>query len=90
MPANVGGFLPFLIPLFAALSAAGTLADGAAGIAKAVNDSKNAKLQVEETQRHNRVMENGGNGLYLKPHKMGLGIQTYRGLKKKKLQNKTT
>ena len=86
LPAKVG-FLPFHIPLFAGLSAAVALAGGAAGIAKAVNDSKTARLQLEETQRHNRVMENGGNGLYLKPHKTGLGI--HRGLKKK-LQNKTT
>ena len=81
VPPKVGGFLPFLIPLFAGLSAAGALAGGAAGNAKAVNDSQTAKLQLEETQRHNRVMENGGNGLYLKPHKTGLGI--HRRLKKK-------
>ena len=78
---KVGGFLPFLIPLFTGLSAAGALAGGAAGNAKAVNDSQTAKLQLEETQRHNRIMENGGNGLYRKPHKTGLGI--HRGLKKK-------
>ena len=81
VPAKVGGFLPFLIPLFAGLSAAGALAGGAAGIAKAVNDTKTAKLQLVKTQRHNRVMENGGDGLYLKPHKTGLGI--HRGLKTK-------
>ena len=39
VPPKVGGFLPFLIPLFAGLSAAGALAGRAAGIAKAVNDS---------------------------------------------------
>ena len=80
VPPKVVGFLPFLIPLFAGLSAAGALAGGAAGIAKAVNDSQTAKLQLEEIQRHNRVLENGGNGLYLKPHKTELGIS--RGLKK--------
>ena len=82
MPQKIGWFLPFLIPLFAGFSSAGALAGGAAGIAKAVNDSQTAKLQLEEIQRHNRVIENGGNGLYLKPHKKKLGIQTYRGLKK--------
>ena len=45
VPPKVGGFLPFLIPLFASLSAAGALAGGAAGIAKAVNDSQTAKLR---------------------------------------------
>ena len=43
VPKNVGGFLPFLIPIFAGLSATGALAGGAAGIAKAVNDSNAAK-----------------------------------------------
>ena len=40
--AKNGGFLP-LIPLFAGLSALGALAGGAAGIAKAVNDSNHNK-----------------------------------------------
>ena len=81
VPPKVSGFLPSLIPLFAGLSAAGALAGRAAGIAKAVNDSQTTKLQLEETQRHNRVMENGGNGLHLTPHKTGLGI--HRGPKNK-------
>ena len=46
VPAKVGGFLPFLIPVFAGLSATGALAGGSAGIAKAVNDAKAAKLQL--------------------------------------------
>ena len=36
--AKTGGMLPFLIPMFAGLSATGALAGEAAGIAKAVKD----------------------------------------------------
>lgn len=76
IPSKVGGYLPFLIPLFAGLSATGALAGGAAGIAKAVNDAKAAKQQLEESQRHNKTMEAIaiGKGLYLKPHKVGMGL----------------
>lgn len=72
---KVGGILP-LIPIFAALSALGTLSGGAAAVAKAVNDAKNAKQQLEENQRHNRAMESRpvGKGMYLKPYKSGLGL----------------
>ena len=75
IPRKIGGFLPFLIPLFAGLSATGALAGGAAGIAKAVNDAKAAKRQLEESQRHNSAMEAiaVGKGLYLKPYKTGYG-----------------
>lgn len=70
-----GGFLP-LIPLFAALGALGSIGGGAAGIAKAVNDAKAAKQQLEEQKRHNLAMEGQavGNGLYLKPYKQGFGL----------------
>lgn len=72
---KVGGFLP-LIPLFAGLSALGALSGGAAGIAKAVNDAKSARQELEESKRHNRTMESIalGKGLYLKPYKTGLGL----------------
>ncbi|KYN29534.1 hypothetical protein ALC57_01023 [Trachymyrmex cornetzi] len=43
----------------------------AAGVAKAVNDSKTAQRQLEELQRHNRVMK--GRGVYLAPYKRGRG-----------------
>ena len=76
VPMKTGGVLPFLIPLFAGLSATGALAGGAAGIVKAVNDAKVAKRQLEENKRHNKTMESValGNGLYLKPRKVGLGL----------------
>ena len=91
---KTGGFLPFLVPIFAGLSATGALAGGAAGIAKAINDAKAAKLQLEENQRHNKKMEDIalGKGLYLKPYKKGYGLllKSNKCLRKKKLQNKFT
>lgn len=73
---KTGGILP-LIPIFAGLSALGTLSGGAAAIAKTVNDAKSAKQQLEEAKRHNRKIESiavGGRGLYLRPYKTGLGL----------------
>lgn len=73
-PKKIGGFLPLLFPLLGAL---GALGGGAAGIAKAVNDAKAAKKQLEETQRHNKAMETlaTGKGLYFKPQlKAGKGM----------------
>lgn len=71
-----GGILPFLIPLFAGLSAIGSLAGGAAAIAKTVEQVKNANKQLKETSRHNETMESIalGKGMYLKPYKTGLGL----------------
>nr|AUH25524.1 CAP [Spodoptera frugiperda]DAC81444.1 TPA_asm: PLA2X [Spodoptera moth adintovirus 1] len=72
---KTGGILP-LIPIFAGLSALGTLAGGAAGIAKTVNDYKAAQQNLRETERHNKTMEALalGKGLYIKPHKNGKGL----------------
>lgn len=75
---KTGGLLP-LIPLFAGLSALGTLSGGAAGIAKAINDAKAANQKLEESKRHNKTMEaialgKQGSGLYLKPYKTGCGL----------------
>ncbi|KYN18582.1 hypothetical protein ALC57_09096 [Trachymyrmex cornetzi] len=44
----------------------------AAGVAKAVNNSKAAQRQLEELQRHNRVMES--RGVYLAPSKRGRSV----------------
>lgn len=73
---KIGGALP-LIPIFAALSAAGALSGGLANIVKAINETSIAAKQLKENQRHNRAMEDValGNGLYLKPYKKGLGLQ---------------
>lgn len=72
---KTGGFLP-LIPIFAGLSAAGSLAGGTAGIVKAVNEYKAAKKQLKELERHNKHIEAVciGKGLQLKPYKRGFGI----------------
>lgn len=72
---KTGGILP-LIPIFAGLSALGTLAGGAAGIAKTVNDYKAAEKNLQETARHNKTMEALalGKGLYIKSHKNGKGL----------------
>ena len=51
--AKRGGALPFL-PMLGAL---GSLIGGAASVAKAVNDNKAARRQLEELQRHDRAME---------------------------------
>ncbi|KYN12689.1 hypothetical protein ALC57_15129 [Trachymyrmex cornetzi] len=66
--AKRGGVLPVL-PLLGVL---GSLVSEAVGVAKAVNDSKAAQRQLEELQRHNRVME--GRGVYLAPYKRGRGV----------------
>lgn len=72
---KTGGILP-LIPIFAGLSALGALSGGAAGIAQAVNATKNAQKKLEEQKRHNNVMEkiSIGKGLYLKPYRKGCGL----------------
>lgn len=95
VPKKIGGALP-LIPIFAGLSALGSLAGGASGIAKAINELKTAKDQLKESERHNKMMESiamgkglflapykSGSGLYLSPYKNGGGIKK-RSMKKKK------
>lgn len=74
---KTGGFLP-LIPIFAGLSAAGSLAGGVSGITKAINEYRSAKKRLAELKRHNQKMENLtiGRGLCIKPYKDGLGIYT--------------
>lgn len=74
-----GGVLP-LIPLFAGLSAIGSLAGGASGVYKAIAETKDAKRRLAELKRHNQTMEDialrKGKGLFLssKNAKGGLGL----------------
>lgn len=72
---KTGGILP-LIPIFAGLSALGTLAGGAAGIAKTINDYKSSKDNLHESERHNKTMESIaiGKGLHIKPYRKGQGL----------------
>lgn len=76
IPPRTGGFLPFLIPLMASLSAVGSLAAGASSVAKAVTEARDAKRKLDEQKRHNLAMETQkiGNGLYLKPYRKGYGL----------------
>lgn len=67
---KMGGILPLLtlIPMIlGGLSAAGALAGGAAGIAKAVQDKNANDAANAEAERHNREVEMQlkGSGLYL-------------------------
>jgi len=59
----------------AALGAAGSVAGGAAGIAKAVNDAKAGKRALKESERH-KTMEAIAIGkvLYLKAYRKELGL----------------
>lgn len=84
---KIGGALP-LIPLFAGLSALGSLIGGVSGIAKAVKLTNDANENLGELKRHNRTMEaiavgktKTGSGLYLKSYRSGLGvyIKPYHG-----------
>lgn len=72
---KTGGILP-LIPIFAALSALGSLGGGAAAVAKAVGDAKSAAKDLKEKERHNKTMEAIalGKGLHLGPYKRGVGL----------------
>lgn len=73
---KTGGFLPFIVPILAGLSAIGSIAGGAASVAKAVNEAKEAKKTLDEMKRHNLTMEAQkiGNGLYLSPYRKGYGL----------------
>lgn len=72
---KTGGILP-LIPIFAGLSALGSLAGGAAGIAKVIGGYKTASKNLAESERHNKMMESIalGKGLHLKPYRNGKGL----------------
>lgn len=69
-----GGVLP-LVPIFAGLSALGSIVGSTTGILKAMSDYKDAEKQMEENKRHNRTMEAIaiGKGYFLKPFRKGGG-----------------
>lgn len=71
-----GGFLP---ALFAGLAALGSLLGGASAVVKTVKTVEEAKKQLKESERHNKMMEAialRGKGMKMKlaPYKKGLGI----------------
>lgn len=78
VPTYSGGVLP-LIPIFAGLSAIGSITGTTAGIVNAINQYKKARNDLEESKRHNRMMEaialgnKIGKGYFLCPSKSGDG-----------------
>lgn len=70
---KVGGFLPLIIAGIGALS---TLAGGGSAIANTVIDAKDKKLKRDETERHNKAMEENVKNIKT--------LQIGSGLKKKK------
>ncbi len=52
-----GRFLPFLIPLFAGLSAAGALTGGISAAVKTANERKSQLRAQKELERHNKELE---------------------------------
>lgn len=78
VPSYSGGVLP-LIPIFAGLSAIGSITGTTAGIVNAINQYKKAQKDLEESKRHNRIMEavalgnKTGKGYFLCPEKSGDG-----------------
>lgn len=80
LPKYSGGVLP-LIPIFAGLSALGSIASSAAGIYSAINRVKSAEKQLQESKRHNEKMDmitigrsKSGSGFYLQPDVTGGGF----------------
>lgn len=73
-PLVVGGILP-LIPIFAGISALGSVVGSTASIVNAINQTNAAKKQLDEKKRHNKRMEGIaiGKGYYLKTMKNGSG-----------------
>jgi hypothetical protein len=80
-----GGILP-LIPIFAGITALGSLAGVPVGIAKTVLEKKAKDKEIEELVRHNKEMENAlksesgvnGTGLFLSKRPSGSGIKAYK------------
>ncbi|KAJ8911138.1 hypothetical protein NQ315_003314 [Exocentrus adspersus] len=74
---KVGGILP-LIPIFAGLSALGSLAGGAAQIYRSINDVKAARQRLNDKNSHKDMQAvalcKSGKGLYLKPYRSRLGL----------------
>lgn len=80
MPPISGGVLP-LIPIFAGLGALGSIVGSTAGVVNAINQAKKAQEELDESKRHNTMMEaiaigkkKSGKGFYLKPNKNGHGF----------------
>lgn len=77
---KTGGLLP-LVPIFAGLSALGSLAGGAAAIYRAVKGVRNSAIEKTGATLQ---LSSKGSGLYLKPYRSGMGLF----LNNKKLNSK--
>lgn len=83
-----GGFLPLIPLILGGIAAAGSIAGGAAGIAKAVQDKNANSAALSEQQRHNAEMEKAAKaiGKGLSPDDLRDGIKGFvariNGLKK--------
>lgn len=79
LPTVTGSALP-LIAIFAGLSALGSIVGSANGIVKAINETKMATKQLDESKRHNSEMESiaignkTGKGFSVKKNKGGKGF----------------
>jgi hypothetical protein len=79
---KTGGVLP-LIPILAALSAAGAVGGGAAGIARAISSAKSNAKSLAELKRHNSILEALAAG-----KKRGSGLKRPAKTKKKPKKKK--
>ena len=71
-----GGILPFLIPLFAGIAAAGSVAGGTAGIVSAANSKASNDAKLQQQREHDARVEAAlkGNGLFLPDYEKGNGF----------------
>lgn len=74
LPTYAGGILP-LIPIFAGLSALGSLTGSTAAVVNAINNARSAQRDLQEAKRHNNTMESIaiGKGYYLHAAPKGRG-----------------
>ncbi|CAH1994279.1 unnamed protein product [Acanthoscelides obtectus] len=72
---KVGGILP-LIPIFAGLSALGSLAGGIANITRASKTASSVREQIQNktTSAPSSNVNRVGDGFFLKPYSKGLGL----------------
>lgn len=75
---KTGGIIPFVIPVLAALASLTGVGSGIAGIVRTINEIKDGKKKLMESERHNKAMEHialkTGSGVYLRPYKNGFGL----------------
>lgn len=74
LPTYAGGVLP-LIPIFAGLSALGSLTGSTVAVVNAINNARSAQRDLQEAKRHNNTMESIaiGKGYYLHAAPKGRG-----------------